>query len=692
MVSQGPAIGPEAAECLKPERPFPCMPSPAPPLLLDFRRTRTAKPRTLHKGLDAVSNRGIGLLKNRKLANLDELRTEAEAVLALGMPFRLMREEEFLRQVHKIKAAVRRAGLGSTSPELRRGALAVLCEAAFRTVRLRPYAEQIMGVLVLEQGALAEMATGEGKTLTLGLAAALAAWRGGPVHVITANDYLVERDASWLGDFYTLAGVQTGFVTGVMSPNLRRNGYAADVTYSTSKEIVADFLRDRLQMSRVIEPARRLILRLLQPGRDHDAGLVMRGLQTAIVDEADHVLIDEAVTPLIISREAPPGDLADACARAAEIAAKLVTGEDYLVESRWKDIHLMEATKTRLEELTTSFPSVWRSPARREELVLTALKAREFFLRGQQYVIDQEGKIVIVDESTGRMMPQRTWKQGLHQAIEAKEKVSLTPPTETLARLSFQRFFRLFPCLCGVTGTAKEAAGELWQIYGLPVVVVPTHEPCVRKRLPDLILPTAKAKWEAVVAEIQRLHAANLPVLVGTRSVESSQILAGLLGETGLDFQLLNALEHAQEARIIAQAGDRKRITIATNMAGRGTDIKLTPGVAEAGGLHVIATETHESGRVDRQLFGRAARQGEPGAARLIVSLEDDLVRRFTSFPVRKLLVFLTKKSTSSRLSWQLLRFAQRRAERLAYRQRRQILAQDDWLEESLAFAKTGAE
>ena len=668
------------------------MTAPSQPMLPDFRRTRTAKPRKLHKGLDAVLNRGIGLFRTRRIADLQQLRAEAEAVLALGTPLKVLREEEFLRHLHKVKMAVRREGLAVTSPDLRREALAVVCEAAFRTVRLRPYAEQIMGVLVLEQGALAEMATGEGKTLTLGLAAALAAWRGGPVHVITANDYLVERDAGWLGEFYAMAGVKTGFITGTMSANLRRNGYGADVTYSTSKEIVADFLRDRLQMSRIIEPARRLIRRLLQPGRDHEAGLVMRGLQTAIVDEADHVLIDEAVTPLIISREAPPGDLPDACRRAADIAEKMVPGKDYVVELRWKDIVLAEPAKASLKQLTAGFPGLWRSPARREELILTALKAREFFLRGQQYVVDEEGKIVIVDESTGRMMPQRTWKQGLHQAIEAKEKVRLTPPTETLARLSFQRFFRLFPRLCGVTGTAKEAAGELWQIYGLPVVVVPTHEPCVRRRLPDLIFSTSAAKWDAVLQEIMRLHGENLPVLVGTRSVESSQILAEMLRETGLEFQLLNALEHAHEAKIIAQAGDRNRITIATNMAGRGTDIKLLPGVAEAGGLHVIATETHESGRVDRQLFGRAARQGEPGAARLMVSLEDDLIRRFTSFSARKLLFFLAGKSPANAFAWHLLRNAQRRAERLAYRQRRQILAQDDWLEESLAFAKTGAE
>ncbi len=662
----------------------------APPL--DFRRTWTARPRKLHKGLDALANRGLGMVKTRKVSDLAELREESEAILGAGEPWRTVRVEELMRALEKMKWSIRRAGLEETPADLKRAALALLSEAAFRAVHLRPYAEQVMGVLALERGCLAEMATGEGKTLTLGLAAALAAWRGGPVHVITANDYLVERDANWLRGFYEMCGLSVGFVTGIMSPQGRRSGYAAEITYTTSKEVVADFLRDRLQMSHLIEPERRLIRRLLQPGRDLDGGLVMRGLRTAIVDEADHVLIDEAVTPLIISREAPPGDLPDACRRAAEIAANLKPGRDYVVEARWKDVTLTGSAKAKLEEWTTGFPGLWRSPARREELVLTALKAREFFLRGQQYVVNEEGKIVVVDESTGRMMPQRTWKQGLHQAIEAKEGVALTPPTETLARLSFQRFFRLYPRLCGVTGTAREAAGELWQIYGLPVVMVPTHRPCIRLRPADQIFATATEKWGAVVAEIQRLHAQKLPVLVGTRSVESSQILAGKLAETGLEFQLLNALEHALEARIIARAGVPGSITIATNMAGRGTDIKLSEACAKAGGLQVLATEMHESGRVDRQLFGRSARQGEPGSARLLVALEDDLVRRFASFPVRKILPWLLSFSSSHPLAWHLLRRSQRRAEHLAYRQRRQILAQDDWLEKSLAFAKTGAE
>ena len=546
-----------------------------------------------------------------------------------------MRTVELAAHLEKVRTAVRQDGRAASGPAARREALAAIAEAAWRTVHLRAFPEQLMGVLALEDGCLAEMATGEGKTLTIGLAAALAAWRGGPVHVVTANDYLVERDAAWLGEFYALCGLKVGFVTGRMSAAERRVGYAADVTYTTSKEVVADFLRDRLQMGRVTEPSRRLIRQLQRPGHDPDAALVMRGLETAIVDEADHVLIDEAVTPLIISREAPGGELGDACRRAAEMAAGLVKGRDYLVDSRWKDVELTDAAKDRLATLTAGFSGIWRSPARREELVTTALTAREFFLRDHQYVIGADGKIVIVDEATGRVMPQRTWKQGLHQAIEAKEGVALTPPTETLARLSFQRFFRLYPRLCGLTGTAREAAGELWQTYRLPVVTIPSHRPCIRFRAPERVFATAEEKWACVVETIRAACASGQPVLAGTRSVEASEHLARLLEAAEVPFQLLNAVQHEREAAIIAAAGQAGRVTIATNMAGRGTDIKLTPGVAERGGLFVIATEAHESGRIDRQLFGRSARQGEPGRAQMIVCLEDDLVVRHVARPVR---------------------------------------------------------
>jgi preprotein translocase subunit SecA len=653
-------------------------------------RLRTSKPRKVYKGLDALANRFIGWRKTRRASRAESLREEADAIVAAGERWRTARMKEVAAELARQSAAVRREGKRATPTSLRRTALAILVEAAWRIVKLRAYPEQIMGVLALERRCLAEMATGEGKTLTIGLAAALAAWRGGPVHVITANDYLVKRDAEWLREFYEQCGLRAGFVTGLMGTEERRFGYAADVTYTTSKEVVADFLRDQLNLGQVAEPERRLIRKLLQPGRDHDAGLVMRGLHTGIVDEADHILIDEAVTPLIISRETEASDLMNACHHAAQIAREFEPGRDYVVEPIWKDIELRAKTRDRLEVLTANFTGLWRSPNRREELVATALKAREFFKRGQQYVVDDEQKIVIVDESTGRVMPNRTWKQGLHQAIEAKEGVPLTAPTETLARLSFQRFFRLYPQLCGVTGTASEARGDLWQIYALPVAVIPTHKPGIRRRLPDRIFLTTKEKWRAVIEEITEAHQKGIPVLVGTRSVEASEDLAAQLREAGYDFQLLNALQHEHEARIVAEAGRAGRITIATNMAGRGTDIKLGAGVLDLGGLYVIATEMHESRRVDRQLFGRCARQGEPGMARMMISLEDDLLRRFLSAMARRVVAGLIRIGgrAGKKACWFIARSAQRKAGRLAYRQRRAVLTQDDWIEESLAFAK----
>jgi len=660
----------------------------------DFRRTRTMQPRPLLKGLDSVVHRAIGAVRTRRARRLDVLRAEAEAIVSAGERWRTARADALERHLESVHTAVRREGRAATGVEARRNALAAIVEAAWRTVHLRAYPEQIMGVLVLENGGLAEMATGEGKTLTIGLAAALAAWRGGPVHVVTANDYLVERDADWLRPFYALCGLEVGVITGRMAPPERRVGYAAAVTYTTSKEVVADFLRDRLQMGRVTQPERRLIRRLWHPDRDPDAGLVMRGLETAIVDEADHVLIDEAVTPLIISREAPAGELTDACQRAAAVAAMLAKGVDYRTDDRWKEVELTEAAKARLAELTAGFPGIWRNPARREELVTTALTAREYFLRDHQYVVGPEEKIIIVDEATGRVMPQRTWKQGLHQAIEAKEGVPLTPPTETLARLSFQRYFRLYPRLCGLTGTAREAATEVWQTYRLPVVSIPPHRPCVRQLAPNRIFLTAEAKWARVVDTIRAAHQAGQPVLAGTRSVEASEHLARQLEQAGLPFQLLNAVHPEREAAIVAEAGQSSRITIATNMAGRGTDIKLAPGVAERGGLLVIATEAHESGRVDRQLFGRSARQGEPGGAQRLLSLEDDLIVRHVAAPLRAALPVLLRAGGESAhaLAWTFVRAAQRKTERLAARRRHTVLVQDQWLEESLAFATTGAE
>jgi len=385
--------------------------------------------------------------------------------------------------------------------------------------------------------------------------------------------------------------------------------------------------------------------------------------------------------------------LVDACTRAHRIAADLHPTEDYRVDHKYKEIRFTKAGRSKIEARAQRLPGIWRGPARREELVQQSLTAREFYRKDKQYVV-QDDKVVIVDEFTGRLMPNRTWRHGLHQAVEANEGIAVSNPSETLARLSFQRFFRFFRKLSGMTGTAREAAGEFWHIYRLPVISVPTNRPCIRKQQPDAVFPTADQKWDAIAGEIQKGNQTGRPVLVGTRSVVASERLAEQLTAMGLGFNLLNAVRHREEARIVAAAGEPGRITIATNMAGRGTDIKLGRSVAEMGGLHVIATERHESGRIDRQLFGRSARQGDPGSCQAFMSAEDELIERFVPAPMRKRLVgALSKKAPGSGgLAKAAIAHAQRAAQRLAYKQRRNVLQMDTWLEEALSFSGPGSE
>jgi preprotein translocase subunit SecA len=416
--------------------------------------------------------------------------------------------------------------------------------------------------------------------------------------------------------------------------------------------------------------------------------LVQRGLHYAIVDEADSVLIDEAVTPLIISGSVPNEEQVEAFQEAVELAGQLGEGEDFKINQRYREIDLTPAGKNKLETLTEDLHGLWKGARRREELVTQALTARYFYELDQQYVV-QDDKVVIVDEFTGRLMPDRTWRDGLHQAIEAKEQLEVNPPKDTFARISFQRFFRLYKRMAGMSGTAVEGTGEFWQIYHLPVVVIPTNKPCIRTKLPDRVYATEDAKWNAIVDEIRRVHATGQPLLVGTRSVRASEELSGRLSAIGLEHQVLNAVRHKEEAQIVAGAGQPGRITVATNMAGRGTDIKLGRGVADLGGLYVLATERHESGRVDRQLYGRAGRQGDPGVAQTFVSLDDELVRRYSPYWAKSAARRHggTTENIGSRSTWRLFTRAQRKAQRMAYNQRRGVLRTDDWLDEYLGFA-----
>ena len=583
-------------------------------------------------------------------------------------------------------AAFRRGGKEAEAVTI--PALAAIREAAHRELGMRPFFVQLVGALALHRGYLAEMATGEGKTLTAGLAAVMAGWTRRPCHVVTVNDYLVERDADRLGPLYELCGVRVGCVTGAMNQDDRHKGYSQDITYLTSKELLADFLRDRLQLGPLHVPERRLIRQMLTAPGAIGNSLVMRGLHTAIIDEADSVLIDEAVTPLIISTTRGNELLKEAALTSCRIVSGLVPEVHYQRNLRYKEIELNEEGLKRIEELAGDLPGVWRGDTRRVELAIQALVAREFFHRDRQYIVEY-GKVVIVDEFTGRPMPQRTWREGMHQAIEAKEGIAISDPSETIARLSFQRFFRCFHKLSGMTGTAREASTEFWHLYRLPVVSIPTNRPCIREQWEDRIFLTEDEKWNAVAEEIVRIHETGRPILIGTRSVAASERLAELLKKRSLNFNLLNALRVAEESGIISGAGLPRAITIATNMAGRGTDILLGTGVPKMGGLHVIATERHESGRVDRQLFGRAGRQGDPGSAQAFVSIEDELIRRYLRAPVRKA---VTSAVRSQIPGWRLIAreafsSAQTKAQKVAYRARESVMRADTWLGEALGFA-----
>ncbi len=655
----------------------------------DHRRTALITPRKLHRGLDATVHALVG----RTARGRAEAKLHAEAALIHQRAAQLADEpEEKLRErLAEARRSFRR-GEALNGPIVQE-ALAAVAVAARRQLGLTPYVVQLMGALAVQRGYLLEMATGEGKTLTIALAAVLAGWTGQPCHILTANDYLASRDAAWLEPFYRRCGLTAGCVLGDMPGPERAANYERDLTYTTSKEVVADFLRDRLQLGPLVHSTRRLLRVMLQPGAASEHQLVLRGLHTAIVDEADSALIDESVTPLIISREQENEPLRQACEIAHRLASALTPGADYHAETQRQEIVILPAGLANLARHAAELPGMWGGAQRRAELVKQALRAREFFHRGKQYVVE-DGKIVIVDEYTGRLMHQRTWQQGLHQAVEAKEGIAVTTPAATLARLSFQRFFRFYRKLSGLSGTVWEAAPEVWQMYRLPVVRIPTNRPCLRVEPPDRVFASAAEKWAAIVEEIVARHALGQPLLIGTRSVAMSELLAATLEARGLTFALLNALRHREEAAIIAEAGVRGRITIATNMAGRGTDIVLGPGVPELGGLHVVLTERHESRRIDRQLMGRAARQGDPGSAQAFVSLEDELPSRHAADWLRRRVrtALAAQMAGAARVAKKLIDFAQRRAERTAYRQRRAVLEMDSWVEQSLGFAGPSAE
>lgn len=576
------------------------------------------------------------------------------------------------------------------SEELVARAFALVREVAARRLGMRPYDVQLLGGRVMLEGRIAEMETGEGKTLAATLPACTAALAGVPVHIVTVNDFLVRRDAAWMGPLYRFLGLSVGAITEGMAPEERRAAYASDITYATNKQVVFDYLKDRLLLGRESRPMH-LRLEGLRAEHARTRQALLRGLCFVIVDEADSVLVDEARTPLIISSVTDTRREQRIYGEAIAIARALDMGTDFSLRPREREVELSERGRRRAAELAEPYGGVWLGTRRREELVRRALSALHLFHRDRQYLV-REGRVQIVDEYTGRVMADRSWERGLHQMIEAKEGCAITGQQETLARISYQRFFRRYLRVAGMTGTAREAAHELWAVYRLAVVTIPTHRPVRRRRLPDEVYVSAEEKWAAIVAAVRRLHAGGRPVLVGTRSVAASEHLSRLLAEAGLAHQVLNARQDQHEAEVIARAGEPGRITVATNMAGRGTDIRLAPGVAELGGLHVLATERHDARRIDRQLFGRGGRQGDPGSFQAIVSLEDEIVRDCFGERITRLLRGLVPpgRPLPAWLGTLIVGVAQRGAERTHARTRRELLRLDEQLNDLLAFSGRG--
>ena len=497
---------------------------------------------------------------------------------------------------------------GESLDDLLPEAFAVVREASWRVLKMKHYREQLIGGIVLHQGRIAEMKTGEGKTLVATLPAYLNAISGEGVHVITVNDYLASRDREWMGQIYEYLGLTTGVVVHDLNNDQRREAYNADITYGTNNEFGFDYLRDNM----VIYKEER----------------VQRGLNFVIVDEVDSILIDEARTPLIISGA---GEKSTEFYKVADYFVKtLIAEEDYTIDEKANAVML---TDKGIEKAERAFKVENYADAENMQLqhyVTQALKANYFMKLDKDYMV-KDGEVIIVDEFTGRLMEGRRYSDGLHQAIEAKEGVKIARESKTLATITFQNYFRMYNKLSGMTGTALTEENEFREIYGLDVIVIPTHRPIQRVDNHDIVYKTAKGKYNAIVEEIKKAHAKGQPVLVGTASIEKSEIISALLKKQGIKHKVLNAKYHEQEAEIIADAGEVNSVTIATNMAGRGTDIKLGEGALEAGGLKIIGTERHESRRIDNQLRGRSGRQGDIGESTFFISLEDDLMRIFMS-------------------------------------------------------------
>ncbi len=561
----------------------------------------------------------IGLIKKivgtRNDREIKRIHGYVDAVNTLEDEIKALSDDQLKAKTIEFKD---RLANGSTLDEILPEAFAVVREASWRTLEMRHFDVQIIGGVVLHEGKIAEMKTGEGKTLMATLPVYLNALTGKGVHVVTVNDYLATRDSQWMGKIYKFLGLSVGMIYHDIPEDERKAAYAADVLYGTNNEFGFDFLRDNMKFSK--------------------EQMVQRELNFAIVDEVDSILIDEARTPLIIS--GPAEESTDKYYKVNQLVPKLKKEQHYLIDEKARSATLTDEGVVLMEKLL-DVDNLY-DPANIETLhcLNQAVKAHGLFKNEVDYVV-KDGEVVIIDEFTGRMMAGRRYSDGLHQALEAKEGVKIENENQTLASITFQNYFRMYEKLAGMTGTADTEAEEFNSIYKLEVVVVPTNKPMIREDCPDVIYRTEKEKFNAAIEEIKELNAIKRPVLVGTISIEKSEILSKKLKKAGIKHSVLNAKHHEQEAEIIAQAGQPGAVTIATNMAGRGTDIVLGEGIPDLGGLHILGTERHESRRIDNQLRGRSGRQGDKGSSRFYLSLEDDLLRIFGSDKISPLMARL---------------------------------------------------
>ncbi len=589
----------------------------------------------------------------RELKRLDKI---ADKVEAYAQDMAAMSDDELKAKTPEFK---KRYQEGATLDDLLPEAFAVAREGAKRVLGLYPYHVQIIGGIVLHEGNIAEMKTGEGKTLTATMPVYLNALAGEGVHVVTVNEYLSSRDATEMGELYNWLGLTVGLNIASKTPEEKREAYNCDITYSTNSELGFDYLRDNMVVYR--------------------EDMVQRPLNFCIVDEVDSILIDEARTPLIISGQATGTTIL--YTRTDRFAKTLTKDEDFKIDLESKTVSLTEQGIRKGEKyfgLSNLFDP--DNTALNHHLD-NALRANYIMIRDKDYVV-QDGEVLIVDQFTGRIMDGRRYSDGLHQAIEAKEHVEIEEETKTMANITYQNFFRMYKKLSGMTGTAKTEDEEFREIYNMEVISIPTNKPVIRDDRPDILYPNLKSKFRAVVEDIKERHEKGQPILVGTVAVETSELLSAMLDKEGIPHAVLNAKNHAKEAEIIMNAGQRGAVTIATNMAGRGTDIKLGPGVRELGGLAVIGTERHESRRIDNQLRGRSGRQGDPGMSQFYLSLEDDLMLRFGTERVKNFLETMNLDEEDaviqSRMITKQVESAQKRVEGNNYDTRKQVLQYDD--------------